>query len=279
MKLSIKNGLMLAGTGALVLAFLPGTTGANPVSLNAAAPSTAMWLQGPAVLSLSAPPVVLPLTRVGFATSTIFPTTPGLQCSTFSPGQCSAAAGARRCSASNGQMSQCSVYRITPGQAPGGRCSAGGFRGVCSIIPSGLPPVGPSQCSTFGGNFPDANNLNCSAGGSGTRQLCSAQGVGSSTCSVIEDPCRCSVLNPGASTGSFCTTRGPAGATTKGCSAFASAVPGGQESRCSILQSGKGQCTTFGQPPLGACSVFAADGTGTCSIIGQPGANDPCRVP
>ena len=267
------------GAATVLVVLASGTTTATPAGLASAGISSAVFLSSPVGPQLVTVAPMAPLTRVGFATSTMFPTTPGLQCSTFSPGQCSASATARRCSASNGQMSQCSVYRITPGQVPGGRCSAGGFSGVCSIIPSGLPPVGPSQCSTFGGNFPDSNNLNCSAGGSGTRQLCSAQGVGSSTCSVIEDPCRCSVLNPGASTGSFCTTRGPAGATTKACSAFAPAVPGGQESRCSIIQSGKGQCTTFGQPPLGACSVFSADGTGTCSIIGQPGTNDPCRVP
>lgn len=219
-------------------------------------------------------PAAPPPARLGLPNSAIPPGGPaGQRCSVSAPQRCSTNADVRVCSAENDEGQACSIFS-NPDGTVGGGCSAFGRSGACSVLPGNAPTGEASVCSTIGDPLPD-QDFSCSAfsdNGLG-RQVCSTKGAGNSICSVIQDPCVCSVLNVGASESAYCSIKtGQPVPDAKRCSAFAAPI-GPQEGRCSILPGARGACTTFGQAPAGSCSIHVHS---ECSVIGTGIPQDPC---
>ena len=175
-----------------------------------------------------------------------------------------------RCSAQNGRGDFCSTFDFF-GNNQHVDCSAFAAGAVCST----LPPIDPLQtlslCSA--GNAGDEPTANCSAFGNGNNVRCSVKGEGTGFCSTarftnVPGEYHCSVFNQGATQRSFCSTKFNQPRIAKGCSTF----PGSDGvEQCSIVQGGRGICTTFGAADPNSCSAFALNSH--CSVIGGAPGN------
>lgn len=217
------------------------------------------------------PPGLAPNRPLGTPGTSVIPPGPPTNetCSTdnLGPVTCSATAANDRCSALHENANFCTASNTFSGDRT---CSAFGADSVCSVLP---PSQGHtlSTCSNFS-HFVGFL-MRCSAVGQGDRLLCSTKGLGgtaaSSQCSAFRatGDSECSVLNFGATTRSYCSTKANQ-PLAKACSAFSTGT------NCSVAAGGaKGVCTTFGQALAGSCSSFVQPSH--CSVIGGS-VGDPC---
>lgn len=271
---NVIRNICRGGSVALLLAALPMPSQASGPSLACLPKAVAVFQQSAAPRRASAiPPSSGAPPRGTFGTSVIPPgAPPGHYCSVNDPagGDCSALLQDERCSAISGYGHFCSALDLQGGSSK--VCSAFEARTVCSVFPRlMITQVAESFCSAANSNSTGVQL--CSAVGTGTRQLCSAKGDGlDDQCSVtglagLAPPRRCSVLNPGAATRSFCSTRAGSPVLSRRCSTFTDAPD-----ECSVLLGGKGVCTTFGAADPSSCSVIAPTGA-HCSIIGGAPGN------
>lgn len=243
--------------------FLPAAD-ATPPGMALAPAAVPAFQSAPASLAFLPVPIVPPALGPGLPSSVIPPNpAPGMVCSVDTAGgACSANAQGQLCSAQNNNGNQCSTFGGQMAQ-----CSAAAANATCSVLPPISSQNLPSQCSTFAQDLPQE----CSAIAFAVNQRCSAKSRGDSRCSTHQTPqggeAQCSVLNPGATQRSFCSTKFNVPEVSKLCSALSG------NSRCSVILGGAGVCTTFGMADPNSCSAFAA--SSVCSVLGGPMGN-PC---
>jgi hypothetical protein len=243
------------------------TTAAPQPSLTASAFASPVFLQQGTNAQFRAAPTNGPSQPLGAPGTSVIPPgpQPGERCSVVAGQTCSAVAAQERCSAFNDNDNRCSAD-LGPLSTSDQACSAFGDSAACSVLPPSSGGVG-SICSTFNGS-PDFIAL-CSSIGQADRMLCSTKGAGISLCSSFDvfNTSQCSVLNPGAPTRSFCSTKLNQPTVAKGCSAY------DLFTECSVSMGSNGVCTTFGAADPASCSAFVFGAS--CSVIGGAPGN-PC---
>lgn len=230
-----------------------------------------VFLQAASSLAMAPLPPAAPRLGQTFFTSVLPPGPPNgagqEQCSVEpigTQGSCSALAVDEVCSAYLYRDIWCSSHGAT-----GNVCSAHATDSTCSVV----PPIDPENGNAFCSAIVLAHGpTTCSAVGTAANQRCSIKGPFSQQngCSTLPLSLsnRCSVINVGATSNSFCSTKAGQAILAELCSALSGA------GSCSVILGGKGKCTSFGMADPMSCST-AISGNGHCSVIGGAAGN-PC---